>query len=295
MTHDLIYDVGMHRGEDADFYLKKGFRVVGFEADPEHVAHCRQRFADAIKQGRLTIVEGAIVRKQAGQAKVPFYKNIKSSVWGTSQGHWADRNAKVGCPSQVIEVNALDFGDAVRQYGVPYYLKIDIEGSDLYCLESLKDFGIKPDYISIELEKQVFENMAAQVDLLEQLGYNQFMAVQQANVHRQVAPFPAREGCYTADRIERHASGLFGEELPGSWRNKEGILGQLRRIFRRYQWFGEESFLDTHFLTQQILRKVARVLTMPIPGWHDLHGRHATAVGRQGQFQSPPACFRRAV
>jgi len=28
----LIYDAGMHRGEDAEFYLKKGFRVVGIEA-----------------------------------------------------------------------------------------------------------------------------------------------------------------------------------------------------------------------------------------------------------------------
>ncbi len=32
---DLIYDVGMHKGEDADYYLKKGFRVIGFEAIPE--------------------------------------------------------------------------------------------------------------------------------------------------------------------------------------------------------------------------------------------------------------------
>ena len=30
---DLIYDVGMHRGEDTAFYLRKGFRVVAVEAD----------------------------------------------------------------------------------------------------------------------------------------------------------------------------------------------------------------------------------------------------------------------
>jgi 16S rRNA A1518/A1519 N6-dimethyltransferase RsmA/KsgA/DIM1 with predicted DNA glycosylase/AP lyase activity len=32
---DLIYDVGMHHGEDTEFYLRKGFRVVAFEADPD--------------------------------------------------------------------------------------------------------------------------------------------------------------------------------------------------------------------------------------------------------------------
>ena len=45
----LIYDVGMHKGEDSDFYLKKGFRVVGFEADPDLAELCRQRFSKQIK------------------------------------------------------------------------------------------------------------------------------------------------------------------------------------------------------------------------------------------------------
>src|ERR1019366_6379367 len=52
---DLIYDVGMHKGEDSDFYLQKGFRVIGFEADPDLIEHCRNRFSREIEQGRLTI------------------------------------------------------------------------------------------------------------------------------------------------------------------------------------------------------------------------------------------------
>jgi hypothetical protein len=31
---DLIYDIGLHKGEDSEFYLKKGFRVVAIEALP---------------------------------------------------------------------------------------------------------------------------------------------------------------------------------------------------------------------------------------------------------------------
>jgi hypothetical protein len=30
---ELIYDIGMHEGEDSKFYLLKGFRVVAVEAD----------------------------------------------------------------------------------------------------------------------------------------------------------------------------------------------------------------------------------------------------------------------
>ena len=41
---NLIFDVGLHKGEDTDFYLKKGFSVVAFEADPDLVAACQERF-----------------------------------------------------------------------------------------------------------------------------------------------------------------------------------------------------------------------------------------------------------
>ena len=41
---DLIYDVGMHHGQDTDYYLKRGYRVIGFEANPDNAAVCRRRY-----------------------------------------------------------------------------------------------------------------------------------------------------------------------------------------------------------------------------------------------------------
>ncbi len=46
---DLIYDVGLHRGEDAEFYLRKGFRVVAFEANPDLIQTCQAQFSDSIR------------------------------------------------------------------------------------------------------------------------------------------------------------------------------------------------------------------------------------------------------
>jgi hypothetical protein len=34
---NLIYDVGLYKEQDTDFYLKKGFQVVAFEANPENI------------------------------------------------------------------------------------------------------------------------------------------------------------------------------------------------------------------------------------------------------------------
>ena len=56
----LIYDVGMHNGADTDFYLRKGFDVVAIEANPDHVARARERFAADIAEGRLVIHDVAL-------------------------------------------------------------------------------------------------------------------------------------------------------------------------------------------------------------------------------------------
>jgi len=109
---DLVYDVGMHKGEDTDFYLKKGFRVIAFEADPQLAEECRVRFKEKIQQGRLVIVEGAIVDCKAGDAEektVKFYRNRELSVWGTVDSVWASRNEAFGTSNEMIEIPSIDF------------------------------------------------------------------------------------------------------------------------------------------------------------------------------------------
>jgi hypothetical protein len=56
----LIFDVGIHKGEDTDYYLEKGFSVIGFDANPALITHCKKRFSKQIQEGRLILVEGAI-------------------------------------------------------------------------------------------------------------------------------------------------------------------------------------------------------------------------------------------
>jgi predicted RNA methylase len=57
---DLVYDIGAHRGEDSDYYLKLGFRVICVECDPAHVLFLRERFEREIGEGDLTLIDRAI-------------------------------------------------------------------------------------------------------------------------------------------------------------------------------------------------------------------------------------------
>src|ERR1700747_1615621 len=90
----LVYDVGMSRGEDTEFYLKKGYRVVGFEADPLLVDHCRRRFAAALAGGQLNIVAGVICADPSASGSVAFYRSTNDE-WGTVCLEWADRNRQL--------------------------------------------------------------------------------------------------------------------------------------------------------------------------------------------------------
>ena len=277
---DLVYDVGMHQGEDTDYYLKKGFRVIAFEANPKLVAKSRSRFADAIRDKKLIIVEGAITDKPGGtsESTVSFYENAKLSEWGTVVSDWARRNEALGASSQVIEVPIVDFARSLRQFGIPHYLKIDIEGMDTVCLAALAQFEQKPDYVSLESNKASIAELAEELNLLTQLGYTKFKAIQQVHVPRQREPNPSQEGCVVGRRFEVGTTGLFGADLPQEWKDYNDTLREYKFIFFGYRLFGDYGVLRKYFLGEALRRVLCHLLRTPsFPGWYDTHAKHVSA------------------
>ena len=41
---ELIFDVGMWNGEDTEYYLARGFKVVAIDADPKVIEKAKIRF-----------------------------------------------------------------------------------------------------------------------------------------------------------------------------------------------------------------------------------------------------------
>lgn len=274
---DLIYDVGMHRGEDTDFYLKKGFRVIGFEANPALVELNNRKFANDIENQQLVIVSGAIVENPSIET-VTFYLNDKQSLWGTVDPAWASRNEKFGTRHQEIEVASIDFAKCLQKYGIPYYMKIDIEGADLVCLKSLSKCTEKPSYVSMESEKISFESLNSEIKLLESLGYDAFLAVQQANISRTKMPNPAREGKNIPYKFMEGASGLFGKDHDRRYKPKEELLKDYEKIFSYYKRFGDDTLWYRHRVIRRLMLSVTRILNKPLPGWYDTHARHSSVI-----------------
>jgi hypothetical protein len=76
----------------------------------------------------------------------------------------------------VVDVRVRNFGNILQEFGVAHYLKIDIQGCDIHCLQELsRDTG--PMFVSVELTK--FEEILT----LRDLGYDKYKIVLQGH-HR---------------------------------------------------------------------------------------------------------------
>lgn len=284
MHDDLVYDVGMHNGDDTAFYLHRGFRVVAVEADPSLVEAAQQRFARELDAGRLTLVHAGIADKN-GTAE--FYL-----CEGKSEFNSFDRaNAtKFGHTCRGIQIPCCTFDSILQQHGLPHYLKIDIECYDAQCVAALQPREL-PRYISCELTR------TSQLEQLAELGFNSFKLVWQGH-HRavldetrslsawagatipQISPLTwvAKKYRSLRDRSVRASaralrkcrilapenpwnwkfrhgsSGPFGEDAPGVWIDRDEALFRWLTIRRSH---GDNYWVDVHATCREQAARMA--------------------------------------
>ena len=166
MIDDLIYDIGMNNGDDTAYYLNQGFRVLAVEAIPSLAESARERFAEAIEEQRLTILNVGI---QESAGKALFWVHSERSEWSSFDKAMVSR---FGGEVVAHEVECVSFREILKQHGVPYYLKIDIEGSDELCLEALSKSDL-PKYVSVEAHS------LTPLCQLKCLGYSRFKCINQ--------------------------------------------------------------------------------------------------------------------
>jgi FkbM family methyltransferase len=167
----------MHVGHDTAFYLAKGFDVAAVEANPALVADAQQKFAREIADGRLRIFAVAIAEQRG---------TVSLAVAGRSSGYSSlspvevARAERRGVDFEYVDVPAVPFEDILAEVGIPYYLKVDIEGLDRLCVKALSAFSERPTYVSIESSIVNAERGLGFVEILDEvaelwkLGYRRF-------------------------------------------------------------------------------------------------------------------------
>lgn len=234
--NDLIFDVGMHVGQDSAFYLAKGFRVVAVEANPILADEARHRFKTDIDSGRLVILNIGVGTQEG---TFPFYINAQYSEWSSFNKEIGSRG---GC-KEVIEVPMIPFESVINRHGTPYYLKIDIEGYDFVVLERLALVSGRPRFISVE------NGHAHMLNFLVDLGYKEYKFINQAEVTKMRCPNPSKEGLDIDWTFPVGASGPFGEDTPGEWKAADQVLVDINNYWNN-------PALDPN-----------------VDGWFDLHAK----------------------
>lgn len=261
---DLIYDVGLFDGDDTAYYLHQGFRVVSVDANPNMIERAKQRFAKELEAGRLTLLNYAI----SPQPGVVRFHVSEVPEWSSVHVAIANRH---GTPYQEVEVPTARISEIFAKHGMPYYLKIDIEGNDRLVLAGL-DPQERPKFVSAESECQGDKPELTEADAIENLellqkaGYTRFKMIFQTDftsvrpgafgkfgkrlaismTHGRLSKFPLMKtlGGPFSDRtkidrlgydFKNGSSGPWGEQLPGDWMDyqtaREVYLSGRRDLF----------------------------------------------------------------
>jgi FkbM family methyltransferase len=291
----LIYDVGMNNGDDTAYYLRRGFRVLAIEANPDLVANSARRFAGEIATRRLMILNVGIAAEEGVLSFWICETNSRLSSFdrrlASLDGSWPHHEIRVPCRR---------FRSLLEEFGVPFYVKVDIQGNDFLCVEDLDPHQL-PKFISV-----------SEVSLLASLrkrGFNYFKCISQAHflplqlppvietgrvqraewlrqnrnplirvfrklggrhwIERQLNRIRTRDGWL----FPEGSSGPFGDELLGRWLSYDE-LGKTLGEFLRLRRESPRSLLwapEGIFAVKSVCG--SRSVEWSNPFWVDLHAR----------------------
>jgi len=255
----------MHTGEDAEFYLKKGFKVIGVEANPVLVEQVKKKFIKEIVDEDLVVIDKAIAPEDVSE--IDFFINDDKNDWGTIIPEW---NRNMSSNFNAITVKTIQLEKLIDAYGVPYYMKIDIEGADVLCLKSLSKINVIPDYISVELLSP--NNLGKDgVDCLEIIshlccmGYKKFKISDQSKNIDIKCPNPPLEGNFVDFCFGGESSGLFGKELD----SKDLSLDEVSGMYLDYFYNSEKRLSFANLLKKIGIKKREQIFHRS--GWFDIH------------------------
>jgi FkbM family methyltransferase len=231
----LIFDLGFHNGDDTDYYLKKGAKVIAVEANPDSVGAGLFRFEEEISNGQLILLHALFCNEK--DSLKSFYLNDEHSDWGTGD---FERTKFLEGKWHFIQVPTVNLQHLIQEYGTPQYIKTDIEGFDPLVLKQLFSAFCHPKYLSFELSRFNYWEFFSYLHLL---GYSEFKLVNQTALDKDKL---------LNYEFGQYHSGMFGEDIPGWWMDIDTCL-------TRYIKYKELKAIDNKNLAL---------------GWIDIHAKY---------------------
>ncbi len=145
----LAFDIGANKGNKTKALLKLGFNVVALEPEKKSISTLEYRYKN---NSKVKIVKKGVA-SQEGATNI--YITQSRSGLNTMNTKWKDRlhdkeenrwNSQIDFKKS-YEVPLTTIDNLTKEFGNPYFVKIDVEGFELEVIKSIKYL---PDFISFE-------------------------------------------------------------------------------------------------------------------------------------------------
>ena len=209
----IIYDIGSNNGDDIPYYLLKSDLVIAIEANPKLCNLIEEKFKNEIKQKRL-VVENCVVQNENILNDVSFYIHKTNHVLSQFPKPLDIQNF------EEIKLQPKNIIEIIKKHGDPFYIKIDVEGSDYFILNEILKNKIFPPYISCE--SHTSDIFAA---LVASKKYKSFKLVDGASVSQKYndTEIITNNGKQKYS-FPHHSAGPFGVDIAGSWMTPDNFF-----------------------------------------------------------------------
>jgi FkbM family methyltransferase len=133
---DVVFDIGAHVGNRARALAALGCRVIALEPQPDFARMLRLVFA---RRSRIEVVEAAVTGVNGEEWLSVSERNPTVS---TTAGGWREARAREPGFGGVewnrrIRVQTVTADTLIERYGMPSFIKIDVEGGEPAVLDGL--------------------------------------------------------------------------------------------------------------------------------------------------------------
>ena len=163
----LVIDIGANVGNTVEEFLMNSEQVICFEPNPALVKHLNNRFFK-----RPVIVDGRGVSDNKGKQ---IFKISNENTISTFSEDWINNSRFTDSYNweRTVEVETITLDDIIDEYGIPDYIKIDIEGYEYEVLTSFSKL-LPNTVFAFEWAEEQKTKINLIINHLTNLGYNQF-------------------------------------------------------------------------------------------------------------------------